>query len=46
MVLTSVARFALDEVVVKVSNGGELMRSNDSVSVSIFVLDPLVERSC
>ena len=36
----SVARFVLNVVVVELTNDGELIRSNDRVSVSMFVLDP------
>ena len=36
----SVARFVLNVVVVELTNDGELIRSNDGVSVSMFVLDP------
>ena len=38
----SVARFVLNVVVVELTNDGELIRSNDGVSVSMFVLDPFV----
>ena len=34
----SVARLVLNVVVVKLTNDGELIRSNDRVSVSMFVL--------
>ena len=34
----SVARFVLNVVVVELTNDGELIRSNDGVSVSMFVL--------
>ena len=36
----SVARFVLNVVVVQLTNDGELIRSNDRVSVSVFVLNP------
>ena len=35
----SVVRFVLNVVVVELTNDGELIRSNDRVSVSMFVLD-------
>ena len=38
----SVARFVRNVVVVKLTNDGELIRFNDRVSVSMFVLDPFV----
>ena len=38
----SVARFVLNVVVVKLTNDGEHITSNDRVSVSMFVLDPFV----
>ena len=36
----SVARFVLNVVVVELTNDGDLIRSNDSVSVSMFIYDP------
>ena len=33
----SVARFVLDEVVVKLTDDGEVIRSNDRVRVTMFV---------
>ena len=36
----SVARFVLNVVVVELTNDGDFIRSNDRVSLSMFVLDP------
>ena len=36
----SVALFVLDVVVVELTNDGEFIRTNDGVSVGMFVLDP------